>query len=245
MARRRSPTVCTVRALGPDPETLIDARTALADPTRSARRVKITADNPTSLRTAGARCRVPGASFLKSPGRSRLIRSIWPCGWLFCTILAVVVWGAINDLRRRVSAIEACTREREGTLPVARPAAPLATHAPVTIQPTQEPAPKAAPAPVLRSPGYSRPRSRRHRQSRPNVSNCCRGSQRRAVRGLGTGSRHELVEQDRRARHGHRGRALRAVRDRQGHADRPGVAMQLRRDDRHARVRRRVRAART
>jgi hypothetical protein len=73
---------------------------------------------------------------------------------LLLVVLAVVIWGAISDLRRRVSAIEARTREREGALPLARPEGPTPALAPAMIQPpAQEPAPKpaaaSAPAPAV------------------------------------------------------------------------------------------------
>src|SRR5579864_3063354 len=72
---------------------------------------------------------------------------------LVLVVFAIVVWGAIDDLRRRVGAIEARTREREGALPVVAPAAPQPAPAPRTIQPpTPEPVPRPMPARALRVP---------------------------------------------------------------------------------------------
>jgi hypothetical protein len=65
---------------------------------------------------------------------------------LLLVVFAVEAWRAIGDLRRRVSAIEARTREREGALPVARPAAPVEPRpAPVSSLPSGPPRPLARP----------------------------------------------------------------------------------------------------
>jgi hypothetical protein len=78
--------------------------------------------------------------------------------WLaLLAILVIVVWAAIDDLKRRVSAIEAGLRERQSTSPVAAPQkapAPAAPgpEAPAPAPPASAPpVPPPVPAPVLLS----------------------------------------------------------------------------------------------
>jgi uncharacterized membrane protein len=87
--------------------------------------------------------------------------------WLaLLTIVAIVIWAAIDDLKRRVSAIEAAARERVAAQPVAPSAAPAPVPAALTTQP---PAPESVPkpAPVLQvlpvpvPPAASAPAERR------------------------------------------------------------------------------------
>jgi len=93
--------------------------------------------------------------------------------WLaVLAILAIVVWAAIDDLKRRVSAIEAGLRERQSTPPVAphkapapAPAAPASAASapalPVPTAPVPEPSiptpPISGPVPLSTQPPTQRP----------------------------------------------------------------------------------------
>lgn len=74
--------------------------------------------------------------------------------WLaVLTILAIVVWTAIADLKRRVSAIEARLRERQRTPPVA----PHKGPAPVASAPDAPAPAPTVPTPPIREPTVPRP----------------------------------------------------------------------------------------